>query len=100
MQNSLIEQHLGQLTVGGAQWTHNLSVYPLLVDEESLPGYLTLDQALNDKQARITEVSEGGLVPELAFENLTDQPILLLDGEELVGAKQNRVQWHYLKPSP
>ena len=91
MQNNLIEQQLGHLTLGDAQWIHNLSVYPLLADEDSLPGYLTLDQALNDKQARVTEVSEGGHVPELAFENLTDRPILLLDGEELVGAKQNRV---------
>lgn len=91
MQNSLIEQQLGHLTLGEAQWIHNLSVYPLLADEDSLPGYLTLDQALDNKQARITEVTEGGHVPELAFENLTDQPILLLDGEELVGAKQNRV---------
>ncbi len=91
MQNTLIEQQLGHLTLGEAQWIHNLSVYPLLADEDSLPGYLTLDQALNARQARITEVSEGGHVPELAFENLADQPILLLDGEELVGAKQNRV---------
>ncbi len=91
MQNNLIEQQLGHLTLGDAQWIHNLSVYPLLADEDALPDYLTLDQALIDKQARITEVSEGGHVPELAFENLTDRPILLLDGEELVGAKQNRV---------
>ena len=91
MQNNLIEKQLGHLTLGEAQWIHNLSVYPLLADEDSPPGYLTLDQALNNKQARITEISEGGHVPELAFENLVDQPILLLDGEELVGAKQNRV---------
>ena len=91
MQNNLIEKQLGHLTLGEAQWIHNLSIYPLLAEDDSLPGYLTLDQALNNKQARITEVSEAGLVPELAFENLTDQPILLLDGEELVGAKQNRV---------
>jgi len=91
MQNNLIEMQLGQLTVGEAQWIHNLSVYPLLAKEDGLPGYLTLDQALNDRRARITEVSESGHVPELTFENLTDQPILLLDGEELVGAKQNRV---------
>lgn len=91
MQNNLIEQKLGQLTLGEAQWFRNLAVYPLLTEEDSLPGYLTLDQALNDKKARITEVSESGRVPELAFENLSEQPILLLDGEELVGAKQNRV---------
>lgn len=63
MQNGMIEQQLSQLGLGDAQWIHNLSVYPLLADEDSLPGYLTLDQAINNKQARITEVSEGGHDP-------------------------------------
>ncbi len=40
--------------------------------------------------ARVTEV-EGGSVPELRFENHAELPVLLLDGEELIGAKQNRV---------
>ncbi|MBI5018328.1 MAG: hypothetical protein HZB55_22925 [Deltaproteobacteria bacterium] len=39
----------------------------------------------------MTEVSDGGSVPELRFVSGTDRKILLLDGEELVGAKQNRV---------
>lgn len=91
MQTNVIQQALGHLTLGEAQYAHNLSVYPLLADHDGEPGYLTLDQALSEHQARITEVSEAGRVPELAFENLADEPILLLDGEELVGAKQNRV---------
>lgn len=91
MQTNLIHQTLGHLNLGEAQHAHNLSVYPLLADHDSTPGYLTLDQALGERRARITEVSEAGQVPELAFENLADEPVLLLDGEELVGAKQNRV---------
>lgn len=90
MQTNLIQQALGQLALGEAQFAHNLSAYPLLADHDGPPGYLSLDQALRERRARITEVSEVGHVPELAFENLADQPILLLDGEELVGAKQNR----------
>ncbi len=53
--------------------------------------YLTLDEALAAKTATVTEVSESGSVPELYFQNEGDLPVLLLDGEELVGAKQNRV---------
>ncbi len=55
------------------------------------PGYTTLDDALAQGCAEITEVSDQGRVPELRFLNTGDKPILLLDGEELVGAKQNRV---------
>ena len=40
---------------------------------------------------RITEVSEGGSVPDLRVANLGDLPLLLLDGEQMVGAKQNRI---------
>ena len=44
-----------------------------------------------DKVLNISEVSQGGSVPELMVENNADYPVLLLDGEELQGAKQNRV---------
>ena len=38
----------------------------------------------------MSEVSDDGSVPELLFKNLGDRPVLLVEGEELVGAKQNR----------
>jgi len=42
-------------------------------------------------RARATEVSEAGSVPFLRVANGADRPLLLLDGEELIGAKQNRI---------
>jgi hypothetical protein len=39
----------------------------------------------------VKEIDEAGSVPELQAVNIGDLPILLLDGEELHGAKQNRV---------
>lgn len=39
----------------------------------------------------VTEVDESGTVPELLAINDADRPILLIDGEELQGAKQNRI---------
>jgi len=53
--------------------------------------YLTLAEALEGGLARVEEVSEGGSVPELRFNNSGSMPVLIVDGEELVGAKQNRV---------
>ena len=55
------------------------------------PDYLTLDEALAAGTASVTEVSHGGSVPELLFRNRGDKAVFLLDGEELVGAKQNRI---------
>jgi hypothetical protein len=39
----------------------------------------------------VTEVREGGSVPELKVVNNSPRMVLILDGEELVGAKQNRI---------
>src|SRR5262249_23115484 len=49
------------------------------------------DEALSDQTVLVEEVSQGGSVPDLLVENKGDLRILFLEGEELVGAKQNRV---------
>lgn len=88
---TLIADRLTQVTLGQPQQYRNLTLYPLLAEGRAEPGYQLLDQALALGSARVTEVSEGGSVPELCFVNDGDLPVLLLDGEELVGAKQNRI---------
>jgi hypothetical protein len=50
-----------------------------------------LGEALAAKDVTVTEVSAGGSVPELMVINRGNGPVLLIDGEELAGAKQNRV---------
>ena len=57
---------------------------------DPVAAYITLDEAL-PRGLRITETSTSGSVPELFVENPTDSAVLLYDGEELVGAKQNRI---------
>jgi ARG and Rhodanese-Phosphatase-superfamily-associated Protein domain len=69
----------------------NLAVSPLVVSNPRADDYSTLDEALTTGRVRITEVGEAGSVPELKLLNDTDHPILLLDGEELTGARQNRI---------
>ena len=68
-------------------------MYPLFRDGSvpPEPRYSLLDEAVAHGAARVAEVGDGGSVPELRFENLTEKPVLLLHGEELIGAKQNRV---------
>jgi hypothetical protein len=86
-----INQAVNALRIGEPVSYRNLTLFPLLSDANGAPGYLTLDEALEGKLAEVTEVSEGGSVPDLKFENRAEKDVLLLDGEELVGAKQNRI---------
>ena len=69
----------------------SLAVFPLFGGDAGTADYLTLDEALEQKCSEVTEVSEGGSVPELKFVNSGKRPVFLLDGEQLIGAKQNRV---------
>jgi ARG and Rhodanese-Phosphatase-superfamily-associated Protein domain len=52
--------------------------------------YLALEVAI-ERGLRIEEVTAGGSVPELRVVNRLAEQVLLYDGEELVGAKQNRI---------
>jgi hypothetical protein len=65
-------------------------MFPLRSDADGKLDYLTLDEALRGGLVHVGEVSQAGSVPELRFENAGKLPVLIVDGEELVGAKQNR----------
>jgi len=82
---------LNDLDLGQPASAANLTVIPLLAQREAEPSYLTLDEALAKGLAVVTEVSESGSVPQLLVKNLGRQQVLILDGEELIGAKQNRI---------
>src|SRR5215207_7852168 len=90
---NLIAQTLSSITLGPPITCDAITMLPLLGTKvfEKDPFYLTLDEALADGAAEITEISAQGSVPELLVVNTGAQPVLILDGEELVGAKQNRV---------
>ena len=88
---SAVAECLSKLQLGPPQPHGGLALFPLLGDGIADPAYLLLDEALAEGCAQVTEVSESGSVPELRFVNGCTRPVLLLDGEELVGAKQNRI---------
>ena len=86
-----IGQSLAGLKLAESQTHSNLTLFPLIGDVDSALGYVLLDEALDHHLVRVTEVSTGGSVPELALENDSQESVLLVDGDELIGAKQNRV---------
>ncbi len=80
------------LVFGQPREFRGLAIAPIFdFGQEATLDYLTLDEAFDQSGIEITETSDSGSVPELKLENKVDTPVLLLDGEELVGAKQNRV---------
>jgi hypothetical protein len=87
----ILNDTLLDLILGDPAVARNLTAFPLLSKAPAAADYLTLDEAMEQGGAVVSEVSEGGRVPELAFENKLDRKVLLLDGEELIGAKQNRI---------
>jgi hypothetical protein len=90
--NEVLAERLGSLVFGEPQQVGAVTVVPILQNGAGTgPALLTLREALEKKLLTVTEVSEGGSVPHLRVVNGADLPVLLLDGEELLGAKQNRV---------
>jgi hypothetical protein len=79
------------LRLGDPVVHRGLAMVPLFGDLPRGADYLTFGEALRAGTCRVTEVSEGGSVPQLLVANTGARPVFLLDGEELVGAKQNRI---------
>jgi hypothetical protein len=91
METNVLKGYLQSLRVGKAVKCRNLAVVPLLGGLDAPPEYQTLDEALAAGTLAVSEVSAAGQVPELMVKNAGSRPVLMLDGEELVGAKQNRI---------
>lgn len=81
---------LRSLEIGSPIRSGPLALFPLLRADAPPAAYALLDEALDAGAAEVTEVSEGGSVPELLFRNRSGRDVLLVDGEELAGAKQKR----------
>lgn len=68
-----------------------LSVFPLYANTESSLDYLLADEAISNSSVVVEEISQQGNVPHLRVRNVTPRRVLFLEGEELLGAKRNRV---------
>ena len=76
--------------LGQPQQAGGITMTPLFPLHDPVCDYVSLDEALAGG-LDISEVDEAGDVGELAVRNPLDRGVLLYDGEELVGAKQNRI---------
>ncbi len=89
--SAIISEFVGSLRLGDPVSDSGLTLTPIFGDFPTAPEFVTLEQAMSSNALKITEVSEGGAVPLLKAHNRGPLGVLILDGEELAGAKQNRV---------
>jgi len=89
---------LAELHPGQAVTFENMTVAPLAGGD--LPPaaggapeveYVTLQEAMSSGAAHVEELGGGGSVPDVSLVNEGDLPVIVVDGEEIVGAKQNRM---------
>ena len=84
---------LDKISLGIPSTYRNLTLTPILLRDGPLSAMepMGLEEAIAEGTIRVTEVSAEGHVPELRVKNSGGTPVLILDGEELIGAKQNRI---------
>ena len=78
------------LRTGAAQIHGGITIIPILAAAPALADYITLGTA-QPLGFTIEEVDAAGHVPELLVHNPLHTQVMLYDGEEVVGAKQNRM---------
>jgi hypothetical protein len=69
----------------------SLHLFPLVGRSCTKGGLALLDEALEEGSLRAEELDESGSVPELRVVNEGSITVLILEADELIGAKQNRV---------
>ena len=82
---------LPEVRVGEPLRHESLTVFPLFSTARADLEYLLADEAIASGAIAVEEVGEAGSVPDLVVENRGDLRVLFIEGEELKGAKQNRV---------
>lgn len=85
-----LNELLDSLTVGPPQVFEDVQLFPLFSSRNESSSLLELDEALAKGLVEVTEVSDGGTVPQLTVTNKSLRDIIIYDGQELIGAKQNR----------
>lgn len=89
---NIITQHFTLIEPGPVQRLGGLTFFPLTVEGKSCPPSLqTFDQLADQGYAGAFEHGVDGSVTSVNIENNSPFFLLMLDGEGIVGAKQNRM---------
>jgi hypothetical protein len=85
-----IAPHLAvQITVAEPNVVGSLAVFPLIADRSPSVRYVSFAEAVQ-RGATVKELDGGASVNDLVVHNPLELPVLLYEGEEVLGAQQNR----------
>ena len=86
-----ISDYLADLKLGDPTEYENLAIVPLFHKQRNTPKYITLKEGLTKSVLEVEEMEDGASVNEILIRNKSDAKALLFEGEELLGAMQNRI---------
>lgn len=89
--NDVLSGTLRNVRLGRAVSHGPLHIFPLVGGDEGDSDFPLLEEALESGSLTARELEGGGSVPELRVENKGSVPVLILEGDEFLGFKQNRV---------
>lgn len=87
---AIVDGYLSGLEIGDGVGFERMVLFPVYRQAESPLRYRVLAEALADGSVEVRE-QPSATIPELWLVNHSDTMVLVLDGEEVVGGKQNRI---------
>jgi hypothetical protein len=83
--------YFNKIKYGKAIKHKNIVIIPLMIDDPEPCRYISGKKALKEKNLIIEEIGENGQVSRLTATNIGNKPVMLISGEGLKGAKQDRI---------
>lgn len=79
-----------EIKIGEPIFLRNLLIFPLTDGHERSDGVAGIDDLISHRRCRIVEV-DPPQIESIRIDNLSERHLLMLDGEEITGAMQNRI---------
>ncbi|MEO0128984.1 MAG: DUF6569 family protein [candidate division WOR-3 bacterium] len=87
----VVEDYMNRLKIGVPVEYKKLKIYPLeMAMNIGAKDFITLDEAMDKGWLKIREVGSGN-VNQVEIKNNGDEPVFILTGEMIIGAKQDRM---------
>lgn len=87
----VIDNVLEHISFFEAEHYRNMTVIGLTIPEDNNIDLMSLQIGLDMGLVEISEIDQSGVVGKVKVKNNAVTPLLILDGEEIIGAKQNRI---------